>query len=117
MVRFSSRHQPLLLAMTLFSVSQVHSQLLQGTLDGNVTDPSQAAVAGAKVTATDEQTNATRETLTNSAGGYTLPTLPPGTYTIRAYADDGILRRDSVRHICCGYGPGHGALTVVANLL
>lgn len=69
--------------MALLSIGQAPAQLLQGTIDGNVTDQSQAAVAGAKVTVSDEQTNASRETLTNSAGGYTLPTLLPGTYTIR----------------------------------
>src|SRR5260370_16305797 len=62
------------------------AQLLQGTIDGNVVDPTQAAVAGAKVVATSEQTNFTRDTLTNSSGGYTLPTLPPGAYTIRVIA-------------------------------
>jgi hypothetical protein len=79
----SFRLRALLLVMALLCASQVRAQLLQGTIDGNVTDPSQAAVAGAKVTATDEQTNATRDTFTNTAGGYTLPTLPPGTYSIR----------------------------------
>src|SRR5258708_3891157 len=72
----------LLPAIALLSVGEVRAQLLQGTIDGNVSDPTHAAVAGAKVTATDEQTNAIRETVTNSTGGYTLPTLPPGTYTV-----------------------------------
>src|SRR5580704_6002548 len=58
------------------------AQLLQGTIDGNVTDPSQAAVAGAKVTVTNQGTTLSRETVTNSSGEYTLPTLPPGTYNL-----------------------------------
>src|ERR1700736_2966233 len=78
-----TRLQLLPLTIALLSFSQAQAQLLQGTIDGNVTDPSQAAVAGAQVAATDERTNATRDTITNSAGGYTLPTLPPGAYTIR----------------------------------
>ena len=61
-------------------------QLLQGTIDGNVTDPSQAAIAGATVTATNQDTGFARDTLTNSSGGYSLPTLPPGTYTIKVVA-------------------------------
>lgn len=61
---------------------QVCAQLLQGTIDGNVTDSSQAAVAGASVVAVNQQTNFTRAAETNLAGGYLLPTLTPGTYTI-----------------------------------
>ena len=49
--------------------------MLQGTIDGNVTDPSQAAVAGATVTVTNQGTTLSRETTTNSLGEYTLPTL------------------------------------------
>jgi hypothetical protein len=67
----------------LFGPGRARAQLLQGTIDGNVSDPTQAAVAGATVVVTNEQTNFTRDTLTNSAGGYTLPTLPPGAYTIK----------------------------------
>jgi Carboxypeptidase regulatory-like domain len=59
-----------------------HAQLLQGTIDGNVADSSQAAIAGARVVARNQETNFTRETLTNSAGGYDLPGVAPGTYTI-----------------------------------
>ena len=69
--------------LALLLAGQMFGQLLQGTIDGNVTDPTQAAVAGAKVSATNEQTNLTRDTLSNSGGGYSLPTLPPGVYTIR----------------------------------
>src|SRR5258708_5068614 len=72
----------LLPAIAFLSLGEARAQLLQGTIDGNVSDPTHAAVAGVKVTATDEQTNAVRETVTNSTGGYTLPTLPPGTYTV-----------------------------------
>src|SRR5260370_40994429 len=78
----SSSLKLLLPAIALLSLGEARAQLLQGTIDGNVSDPTHAAVAGAKVTATDEQTNAVRETVTNSTGGYTLPTLPPGTYTV-----------------------------------
>src|SRR5436305_4542051 len=58
------------------------AQLLQGTIDGNVTDSSGAAVAGAKVIATDQATGFVRDTVTSSTGAYTFPILPPGTYTI-----------------------------------
>src|SRR6267378_731109 len=69
-------------ALTLVAAGGARAQLLQGTIDGNVTDSSQAAIAGAVVTARDQQTNFTRETKTSSVGGYSLSGLPPGTYII-----------------------------------
>ncbi len=71
-----------LAALTLLAPNGARAQLLQGTIDGNVTDSSQAAIPGASVTAKDQQTNFTRETTTNSLGVYSLPGLPPGIYTI-----------------------------------
>src|SRR5260370_20935629 len=73
----------------LVALAWVHpaqAQLLQGSIIGNVTDASQAAVVGAKVVAVDQETNFTRDTLTNNAGGYNLPTLPPGTFTLTVTA-------------------------------
>jgi len=69
-------------AALILAVSGAGAQLLQGTIDGNVMDSSQAAIAGALVTAKDQQTNFTRETMTKEVGGYSLPGLPPGTYMI-----------------------------------
>jgi hypothetical protein len=59
------------------------AQLLQGALEGNITDASNAAVIGAEVTITNEQTNAVRSTTTGAAGNYSFPTVAPGTYTLR----------------------------------
>ncbi len=58
------------------------AQLLQGTIAGNVTDTSQAAVVGATVMTVNQGTGFTRNAITNAQGEYTLPTLPPGTYTV-----------------------------------
>ena len=87
----------LVVALTLVTPNRAHAQILQGTLDGNVVDSTQAAVAGATVVAKNQETNFTRETTTNSVGGYTLPGLPPGTYTLtvtsqgfQAYTQTGI---------------------------
>lgn len=40
----------------------------------------------ARVAAREQRTNFTRETTTNAAGEYSLPTIPPGTYTITVTA-------------------------------
>jgi hypothetical protein len=61
---------------------QALAQLLQGSISGNVSDASQAAVASAKVSATDGNTGLTRATVANSTGVYDIPVLPPGTYKL-----------------------------------
>src|SRR5271166_5267150 len=73
----------ILVLITLLAVPNAKAQLTEGTLTGNVTDPSGAAVAGAKVTATNVGTQLTSETLTDSIGFYRLPHLPIGLYNLR----------------------------------
>jgi hypothetical protein len=68
--------------MTLFVPRQAAAQLLEGTINGTLTDPTQAAIADAIVTATNQATNFVREAKTNTAGFYTLPSMPPGSYSI-----------------------------------
>jgi hypothetical protein len=70
----------------LVLVDSADAQLLQGSITGNVFDLSSAAVVGAKVVATDQQTNFTRETTTNEQGGYNLLTMPPGIYRLTVTA-------------------------------
>jgi len=65
-----------------FAIRPCIAQLLQGTINGNVTDVSQAAVSAATATARNEGTNFTREASANSNGEYVLASLPPGTYTV-----------------------------------
>src|SRR5215469_16692261 len=72
--------------LTLMVPVNVRGQLLQGSITGNVTDTSSAAVPDARVAAREQRTNFTRETTANAAGEYSLPTMPPGTYTITVMA-------------------------------
>ena len=74
------------LALSIVWMQPIQAQLLQGSITGNVTDASQAAVVDAKVVATEQTTNFTRDTTTNGSGTYNLPTMPPGTYTITVTA-------------------------------
>ena len=60
------------------------AQVASGTLSGTVTDPSSAAVSGARVTATDAGTGFSRATLTDARGNYVFDPIPPGVYTIAA---------------------------------
>jgi hypothetical protein len=54
-----------------------------GSLGGQVTDPSGAAVATATVEITNTATNATRGTQSDAEGSYAFTQLTPGTYTIK----------------------------------
>src|SRR5215813_2249675 len=60
------------------------AQVLYGTLTGSVSDPTQAAVPGAKVTVVNAGTGLTRETTTNQEGMYLFSDLPPGVYKVTA---------------------------------
>ena len=61
-------------------------QLLQGALDGNVTDPSRSAVVGAAITLMNQGTGSSRDSVTNSQGAFEFVTLQPGTYTLTVKA-------------------------------
>ena len=54
-----------------------------GSIGGEARDASGAVVAGATVTAINVGTNASRSVLTNEAGAYSFPSLPPGIYTVK----------------------------------
>src|SRR5256885_5951931 len=54
-----------------------------GSIGGEVHDTSGAIIAGVAVTAINIGTNASRTVATNDAGGYSFPSLPPGTYTVK----------------------------------
>jgi len=54
------------------------------TLNGRVIDQAGAVLPGATVTVTNAATGASRETLTNGEGLYSLPALNAGTYDIKA---------------------------------
>jgi len=72
----------LVFAAVIFISRPGVGQLVEGTLNGYVTDPNQAAVVGASVTVTNQATNFTRSSVTNSQGGFSFITLEPGTYTL-----------------------------------
>jgi len=57
-----------------------------GQIYGRVTDSSGAVVPGAKITATNPSTSQKVDTVSDDAGLYVFPSLPRGTYTLRAEA-------------------------------
>ena len=58
------------------------AQVLFGSIVGSVSDPSGAAVPAANVRVVQIETNDSRETKTNDAGGFTLTTVRAGTYKV-----------------------------------
>lgn len=55
-----------------------------GSISGAVSDASGAAVAGAKITITEEATGVVRDGVTDNNGHYVVPLLGVGSYTVRA---------------------------------
>jgi Carboxypeptidase regulatory-like domain/TonB dependent receptor len=58
-------------------------QAIYGSIMGTVTDPSGAAVSGAKVTVTSQTKNVSTDTTTNESGNYSVTHLIPDVYSIR----------------------------------
>ena len=73
-----------LLWLLLLPVASVASaQTETGTIQGNVTDASGAAVPGANVLVTNTDMGTTSTLKTDSAGRYEIPLLQPGNYVVK----------------------------------
>jgi len=88
-VLFRNGRQMILLCLWCIAVAafvaphRSYAQVLYGSLVGNVRDPSDAPVPGAVVIITNTQTNQSRQTVTNEAGGYSFPTVASGQYNLK----------------------------------
>src|SRR5258708_5079980 len=71
--------------LLLVSVSACFAQST-ATLAGTVTDPTGAVVPNASVKVRSLATNVIRETVSDTAGNYVVPSLQPGDYEIRTTA-------------------------------
>ena len=67
--------------------SQGHAQTITATLQGLVTDATDAVVPGALVTVTNTATNAEFATETGVAGRFVAPSLQPGPYRVAVEAE------------------------------
>src|SRR5438477_1806555 len=76
-----------LLLTLVFSFSVPgYAQTFRGAINGNVTDPSGAVVAGANVKATNEATGIALSTVTTSGGSFAFQDIPLGTYKVSVAA-------------------------------
>lgn len=84
LTKFASSSFVVVLTLFAFcSVVKAQTTVSTGSIQGTVTDPSGAAVAGAKVTITNKATGAAATTTTSSSGTYSSGGLIPGDYELR----------------------------------
>src|SRR4051794_28764971 len=77
----------LVLTMLPLSTVSVMAQATTGTLRGVVADPNGGVIAGATVTATNQNTGTVSTPVTSSGEGvFEIPSLPPGAYTVTVEA-------------------------------
>jgi hypothetical protein len=74
------------LLLLLLAAVLCTAQESSATITGKVTDPSQAAIAGATVTVRDAERGTTWSTKTNDEGVYTFTRLPVGRYELKVAA-------------------------------
>lgn len=60
-----------------------NGQATTGSIQGEVTDPKDAVVAGAQITIINQETGATRELVSGDLGQYEALRLPPGRYEVK----------------------------------
>jgi outer membrane receptor protein involved in Fe transport len=72
----------LLAILTLLTAPAAHAQTFRGGINGSVTDPQGAVIAGAAVTVTNVDTGAMRNSTSSSGGDFLFQDLPLGTYTV-----------------------------------
>ncbi|MBI4890671.1 MAG: TonB-dependent receptor [Acidobacteria bacterium] len=73
-----------LATVAIFVTAAAFAQQTSATLTGVITDPAGATMPGVTVSATNLATNITRESKTDESGGFTIPFLPAGDYSLTA---------------------------------
>lgn len=114
-----------LLCAILCVVPAAFGQAVGASLNGQITDPTGAAISGAAVTADNEATGLAIHTTTTGQGTYTLAPLPPGTYTLtvsagrfRPYVQRGIVisvDTATTQNVKLEIGSAQNTVTVTAN--
>jgi hypothetical protein len=76
-----------LIPFSLMRPNIAQAQLVGGTIAGDVVDPANAALSGAKVTIRNQETGGVRELITAQGGVFSAPSIPVGTYSISVSLD------------------------------
>src|ERR1017187_10149189 len=75
-----------LILLAAVSAIQLLAQGDRGEITGTVTDATGSVVPGARITAIQTSTNVSYKTTTSTAGDFTVPSLPVGTYQVKVEA-------------------------------
>ena len=73
---------PILLCLLFSMAHRATAQAATATISGHVVDSSGASIPDASVRLRNTQTDVSIATATNSAGNYSFPSVPPGTYGV-----------------------------------
>jgi hypothetical protein len=85
----------LLAAVSLILPNSTHSQAVNATLSGKITDASGGSIAKANVTVVNTAKGISRSVLASDSGEYTIPALPAGEYAVTvAFAGFGKQTKD-----------------------
>ena len=76
------RHLAIILASVSFLAGPLFGVGPSGSIVGTISDPTLAVIPKARVTVRNQDTNASRNALTNDDGDYSVPLLPPGLYEV-----------------------------------
>ena len=72
----------LVLAVCFFVPTLLTAQGTGGRILGRIADPTGAVLSGVKVTATNDATGVSQESLSNDSGDFAFPNVPVGTYSV-----------------------------------
>ena len=81
--RFATHFLTLVLLVAAFA-SPAFAQGGRAELNGTIVDQARAVLPGVTVSVTNQATGETRQAVTSGEGRFGIPTLLPGTYTIKA---------------------------------
>lgn len=77
----------MVVAVVLWAAAPARAQIAGGTVVGKVVDRRGGAVSGVSIEVVATATAQTRSTVSGEDGGFVVPGLPPGVYSISATAD------------------------------
>ena len=109
----TSTKEPFMKKLVLLSLfvavlsSYLAAQLSTATISGTITDATGAVVTKAEITVTQPATGYLRQTVSGSAGDYSLPLLPPGSYEMKVHSP-GLLDCPAKRYPAPGRSGRHG---------
>jgi len=86
-MRRQCRSLVLVLAWMLCCVGGAAAQSGIGSITGTIIDQTGGHLAAAEIRIVESSTGATRTTISNESGLFTIPAVPPGTYTITITRD------------------------------